>query len=388
MSAPLIRLHDAGVCVRLDSIGRDRLLSGSLRRLVEAHQVRGVCTNPAVVARAVESSDRYDREIAELALTGVRVEDAMRSLTACDARWACDILRPVYEATDGVDGHVSLEADPRPAHDAARIVSEARALRQLVDRPNLLVQIPATAAGMSAATECLAEGIGVELTLVFSLDRCARAREACLAGLERAVHHGRAPARIASLISFQVAPVDTAVDARLDALRTSRARRLRGRAGLANARLAYQGHERALASPRWQALQRAGARAPRLGWAATAVEDGAYEDTRYVEGPVAAGTVTTLSEALLYQVADHGLIAEDSVRGRRPAAREVLAEPDPVCVEFGAVTDALERHAVNAAVARWAALTELVDAAMNGEVAQLGPGNPARTSAGAGESWA
>ncbi|WP_165845662.1 transaldolase [Streptacidiphilus pinicola] len=381
MTVPLARLRDAGVAVRLDAIGR-----GSLGRFAGTHQVQGARTNPVVLKAAVESSALYDREIAELALTGVGIGDAMRSLTACDARWACDVLRPVFDATGGVDGWVSIEIDPRLAHDEARMLAEARTLWRLVDRPNLLTQVPATEAGLRAASACLAEGICVDVTWIFSPGAYARVRDAFLTGLERAVRNGRGPARIASLASYEVAPVDTAVDARLDQLGTSRARHLLGDAAIAGARLAYQGFERMLAGPRWKALEQAGARPQRLAWTSTSIEDPAYEDTRYVEGLVAPDTVCTMSQALLYAVADHGLVPQDSVHGRYPAAREVLDELDSVAVDHGAVTRTLQRRALSEAGARWASLAELVGTLMNGQVARHSAGTPTRVGTATGES--
>jgi transaldolase len=263
------------------------------------------------------------------------------------------VLRPVYDATDGVDGRVSIEVDPRLAYDTEATIAEARYLWWLVDRPNLFIKIPAARQGLPAITACLAEGISINVTLIFSLARYDAVMGAFLDGLERARQAGRGLASIASVASFFVSRVDTEVDARLDKIGTAAAAALRGRAAIANARLAYLHYERMLASPRWSALHAAGARPQRPLWASTSVKDPAYPDTRYVTDLVAPGVVNTMPEATLRAVADHGRIPGDSVRGHYGDARQVLSELKALGIDYGDVTEGLESNGLAIFDASW-----------------------------------
>jgi transaldolase len=242
------------VSVWLDDLSRERLTTGSLAALRD-RGVSGVTTNPTIFAKAITDSDAYDSQVHDLKLRQASADQALRDLTAYDVRQACDVLRPAYEATDGVDGRVSIEVDPRIAHDTERTVAEARALWWLVDRPNLFVKIPAARQGLPAITACLAEGISINVTLIFSLARYGEVIEAFLAGLEGARAAGRDLSRIASVASFFVSRVDTETDRRLDKTGTPQAAALRGKAAIANARLAYQRYEGMLATARWRALE-------------------------------------------------------------------------------------------------------------------------------------
>ena len=309
MADPLDDLSRRGVSVWLDDLSRQRLVTGSLADLVAHDHVAGVTTNPTIFAKAIAGSDdAYAGQLHDLWARGTSVEEALRALTTHDVRWACDVLRPVYDATDGVDGRASIEVDPRLAHDTEATIAEARALWWRVDRPNLFIKIPAARQGLPAIAACLAEGISINVTLIFSLARYDAVIDAFLDGLERARQAGRDLSPIASVASFFVSRVDTEVDARLDKIGTAAAARLRGRAAIANARLAYWHYERMLASPRWVALAAAGARPQRPLWASTSVKDPAYPDTRYVTDLVAPGVVNTMPEATLRAVADHGRI--------------------------------------------------------------------------------
>ena len=305
MTDSIARLRTAGVSVWLDDLSRERLTTGSLAALRD-RGVSGVTTNPTIFARAITDSDAYHDQIRDLKLRQAPADQALRELTASDVRQACDVLRPVYEATGGVDGRVSIEVDPRIAHDTERTVAEARALWWLVDRPNLFVKIPAARQGLPAISACLAEGISINVTLIFSLARYGEVIEAFLAGLEQARAARRDLSGIASVASFFVSRVDTEVDKRLDKVGTPQAAALRGKAAIANARLAYQRYEEMLATDRWRALEQAGARPQRPLWASTSVKDPAYDDTRYVTGLVAPGVVNTMPEATLNAVTDHG----------------------------------------------------------------------------------
>ena len=282
MTDALAALSKAGVSIWLDDLSRERLVSGSLADLAARDHVVGVTTNPTIFAKAITGSDAYRSHIRDLSARGVDVGEALRALTTFDVRWACDVLRPIYDATDGVDGRVSIEVDPRLAHDTGATIAEARALWWAVDRPNLFIKIPAARQGLPAIAACLAEGISINITLIFSLRRYDQVTGAFLDGMERARQAGRDLPSIGSVASFFVSRVDTEIDSRLDKIGTGEAAALRGRAAIANARLAYQHYERVFSSPRWAALAAAGARPQRPLWASTSVKDPAYPDTRYV----------------------------------------------------------------------------------------------------------
>jgi transaldolase len=353
MADPLADLSSSGVSIWLDDLSRQRLVTGSLADLVTHDHVVGVTTNPAIFAKAITGSDAYADQVRDLWARGAVVGEALRAMTAFDVRWACDVLRPVYDATAGVDGRVSIEVDPRLAYDTEATVAEARFLWWLVDRPNLFIKIPAARQGLAAIAACLAEGISINVTLIFSLSRYDEVMGAFLDGLERARQAGRDLSSIASVASFFVSRVDTEVDARLDKIGTAAAAGLRGRAAIANARLAYQRYERMLASPHWAALQAAGARPQRPLWASTSVKDPAYPDTRYVTDLVAPGVVNTMPEATLRAVAGHGQIPADSARGHYADARQVLSQLQALGVDYNDVTASLEQRGLAMFDASW-----------------------------------
>ncbi|ATW46828.1 transaldolase [Streptomyces peucetius] len=346
MSDNLDRLAAEGVAVWLDDLSRERLAGGGLADLVRDQRVVGITSNPTIFAKAIRSGARYDAQVGDLARRGVGVEEAGRALTAFDVRWACDVLRPVYEASDGVDGRVSLEVDPRVAHDTAATIAEARALWWLVDRPNMFVKIPATRPGLEAISTALAEGISINVTLIFSLDRYDQVLRAFLEGMTQARAAGRDLASIASVASFFVSRVDTEVDSRLDKIGTPEALALRGRAAIANARLAYQHFEQATASDQWRELAAAGMRPQRPLWASTGVKDPAYADTRYVDELVAPGVVNTMPEQTLRAVADHGRIQGDTIRGTYAASQQVLDDLEAVGVSYDDVVRVLEEEGI------------------------------------------
>jgi transaldolase len=362
MADPLTDLSTNGVSIWLDDLSRQRLVTGSLADLVAHDHVVGVTTNPAIFAKAIAGSDAYTQQIRDLWARGAIVGEALRAMTAFDVRWACDVLRPVYDATGGVDGRVSIEVDPRLAYDTEATTAEARFLWWLVDRPNLFIKIPAARQGLPAIAACLAEGISINVTLIFSLVRYEEVMDAFLDGLERARQAGHDLSSIASVASFFVSRVDTEVDARLDKIGTAEAAALRGRAAIANARLAYQHYEQMLSSPRWAALAVAGARPQRPLWASTSVKDPAYSDTRYVTGLVAPDVVNTMPEATLRAVADHGEIPDDSVRSHYAEAREVLSGLKAIGVDYGEVTEGLETNGLAAFDASWRELGDQIAA--------------------------
>ena len=300
MTDALARLRAAGVSVWLDDLSRERLTNGSLAARARNRGVSGVTTNPTIFARAITGSDAYASQLRDLKLSRAGTGQALRELTAFDVRWACDVLRPVYEAISGVDGRVSIEVGPWIAHDTGWTAAEVCALWWLVDRPNLFVKIPAARQGLPAISAGLAEGISINVTLIFSLARYGEVIEAFLTGLERARDAGR---DLSSVASSFVSRVDTEVDRRLDKVGTPRAAELRGKAAIANARLAYKRYDQAISTERWKSLERDGARPQRPLWASTSVKDPAYADTRYVTGLVAPGLVNTMPEATLNAVA-------------------------------------------------------------------------------------
>jgi transaldolase len=365
MPDPLTTLTNAGVSIWLDDLSRDRLTSGSLAGLVAGDHVVGVTTNPTIFARSITGGHGYDAQVRGLAARGVEVGEALRALTTHDVRWGCDVLRPVYDATGGVDGRVSIEVDPRLAHDTEATIAEAQALWWTVDRPNLFIKIPAARQGLPAIAACLAEGISINVTLIFSLKRYDEVMNAFLEGMERAHRAGRDLSTIASVASFFVSRVDTAIDARLDAMDSPEAAaELRGRAAIANARLAYQRYERVFSSPRWESLRAAGAHPQRPLWASTGVKDPRYPDTRYVVDLVAPGVVNTMPEATLRAVADHGQVPADSVHDHYDDAQQVLDRLRALGIDYDKVVDALEVDGLAAFDRSWDQLGETLSATL------------------------
>lgn len=358
---PLGRLSKEGVAVWLDDLNREWLFNGRLEELIRDRHLVGITSNPTIFQKSLSKGTTYDSHIRELAVREVGVGEAARMITTYDIRWAADVLRPVYDATGGVDGRVSIEVDPRIAHDAEKTCAEARALWWLVDRPNIFVKIPATAEGLPAISQALAEGISVNVTLIFSLDRYDAVMDAFMEGMERARRSGHDLSKIASVASFFVSRVDTEVDKRLDKLGADEAQRLRGLAAIANARLAYKHHEEAFSSRRWKALEEAGARPQRPLWASTGVKDPSFDDTRYVVDLVAPGVVNTMPGATLEAVADHASIQGDTVRGAYGDAQEVLDGLERVGVSYDDVTRVLEDEGVSKFANSWNELLKSVE---------------------------
>jgi transaldolase len=364
MSGQLAELTSRGVSIWLDDLSRERLTTGSLANLVADDHVVGVTTNPTIFAKAITGSDAYAAQLRDLAARGVGPSEALRLMTAYDVRWACDVLRPVYDRTDGGDGRVSIEVDPRLATDTQATIAEARDLWWLVDRPNLYIKIPAARQGLPAIAACLAEGISINVTLIFSLDRYDAVISAFFDGMEQAMRAGHDLSAMASVASFFVSRVDSEVDSRLDKIGTPAASALRGRAAIANARLAYKHYERAFSSPRWTALRAAGAKPQRPLWASTSVKDPAYPDTRYVVDLVAPGVVNTMPESTLRAVADHGQVPADSVREHYDDARQVLDQLKAIGVDYDDVTADLEAEGVAKFDASWQEVADQVTAAL------------------------
>jgi transaldolase len=358
------QLTAAGVAIWLDDISRERLTTGNLADLVRDMHVSGVTSNPTIFAHAVSTGHAYDAQLADLAVRGVQIDEAARAITTYDIRWGCDVLRHVYDATDGVDGRVSIEVDPRIARDTAKTIAEARALWWAVDRPNLFIKIPATVEGLPAITQCLAEGISINVTLIFSLERYGQVIDAFMTGLEQAAAAGHDLAAIGSVASFFVSRVDTEVDGRLDKIGTPEAEALRGQAAIANARLAYELYEERVATPRWAALEQAGAAPQRPLWASTSTKDPAFSDTMYVVELVAPGTVNTMPEATLHATADHARLRGDTVRGTYDQSRQVFADLAALGISYDDVVDVLEAEGVQKFATSWHEFLDTIQANM------------------------
>jgi transaldolase len=357
---PLAALSAAGVSVWLDDLSRELLAGGELESLIKDRNVVGITTNPTIFASALSRGDRYTPQLRALAESGTSVEDAVFAITTDDVRDACRILRPVHERTGGLDGQVSIEVDPGLAHDTTATVDRARALWAAVGEPNLFVKIPATAEGLAALSTVVGDGISVNATLIFSLDRYRDVIEAYLTGLEYALLAGHKLPEIHSVASFFVSRVDTAVDARLDAIGTEQALAAKGKAAIANARLAHQIHEETLASERWLQLAAAGARPQRPLWASTGVKNPDYPDTMYVSELVAPGTVNTMPYSTLVAFADHGTVPGEPMAGTYAAARHHLAELERLGIGYREITDELETQGVAKFADSWAELGRTV----------------------------
>ncbi|MGW2521541.1 transaldolase [Streptomyces sp. NPDC001617] len=364
----LKRLSEEGVAIWLDDLSRKRITSGNLAELIERRHVVGVTTNPTIFEQAVGRGEDYADQIRELWLRGVTVSEAVRMITTADVRGAADVLRPVFDATGGRDGWVSIEVDPRLRHGTAATVAEAKQLAWLVDRPNTLIKIPATKAGLPAITEVIGLGISVNVTLIFSLERYREVTDAYLAGLEKAGERGLDLSGIHSVASFFVSRVDTEIDKRLDAIGTPEAKEARGKAALANARLAYEAYEEVFGSAdgstrssgRWAALYRAGANKQRPLWASTGVKDPSYPDTLYITELVAPGTVNTMPEATLDAAADHGEITGNTIAGTYEQARSDLDALAGLGISFRNVTQALETEGIQKFQQSWDSLLNAV----------------------------
>ncbi|WP_433338245.1 transaldolase [Spirillospora sp. CA-294931] len=353
MSENLKKLSDEGVSIWLDDISRERLKTGNLEQLVRDKHVVGVTSNPTIFAKALSKGSAYDEQVTDLAVRGVSVEEASRAITTFDIRWGCDVLRPVFDRTEGLDGRVSIEVDPRVARDAAKTAAEAKALWWMVDRPNLFIKIPATEEGLPAITRTLAEGISVNVTLIFSLERYGAVIDAFFAGLEKARENGHDLSKIASVASFFVSRVDTEIDKRLEKIGSDEAKALRSKAGVANARLAYALYEEKFASDRWAALKAAGARPQRPLWASTGVKDPELPATLYVDELVAPGTVNTMPEATLEAEAEHGEVRGDTVRGNYDDARAHMEALKAAGVDYDDVVKVLEDEGVDKFEVSW-----------------------------------
>jgi len=352
----LAELSGAGVAVWLDDLSRDRIHSGNLQSLIDEHSVVGATTNPSIFAAAIAGSDSYDDQVHALAIRQVDVQEALRTITAADVRDACDLFRPVADRQPG-DGRVSLEVAPGLAHDTDATNAEAAHLWWLVDRPNLYIKIPATEAGLPAIAETISRGISVNVTLIFSIDRYRGVMDAYLSGLEKRVAAGGSLDGLVSVASFFVSRVDTEIDKRLDKLGADP--KLKGKAGVANAQLAYQAYEEVFSSDRWRALEAKGATPQRPLWASTGVKNPEYSDTMYISELIAPGTVNTMPEKTMKAYADHGTPGTPVQKSYDDAAAVMKAVAD-AGVDLDDVFRVLEEEGVQKFVDSWDELTASV----------------------------
>lgn len=362
MSESTQKLSDAGVSIWLDDLSRERLTSGNLAELIKTHNVVGVTTNPTIFAGALSKGAAYAEQMRELAAAGASVEEAVFAATCDDVRAACDVFAPVYKASNGFDGRVSIEVDPRLARDAEGTAKMARELYERVGRENVMIKIPATQEGLRPIAETLAAGISVNVTLIFSLTRYREVINAYMLGLEQALENGKDLSTIHSVASFFVSRVDTEIDARLEAAGGD-AVQLKGKAGLANARLAYEVFEEMFSSERWARLQAHGANVQRPLWASTGVKDPSLPDTLYVTGLVAPNTVNTMPEATLNAVADHGEVTGNTIVPNYSESNNVL-DAISVHVSYAEVVEKLEVEGLSKFDVSWEELLQTVREAL------------------------
>ncbi|MGN7798749.1 transaldolase [Leifsonia sp. 22587] len=364
--SPTAALSAAGVSIWLDDLSRERINSGGLQKLIAEKNVVGVTTNPTIFAAALSKGESYDEQVRQLAAAGVDVDDAIFEITTDDVANASDIFHEVFERSNGVDGRVSIEVAPGLAHDTQATIAAAKKLSDKIQKQNVMIKIPATVEGLEAITETIAAGISVNVTLIFSLERYRDVINAYLTGLEKAQEAGIDLSGIHSVASFFVSRVDTEVDKRLTAIGTDEAEGLKSKAGIANARLAYEVYEKEFATERAKRLVEAGANEQRPLWASTGVKDPSLPDTLYVEALVAPNVVNTMPEKTLDATFDHGNITGDTVTGTYAESNDVLNKLADLGISYDDVTETLEREGVEKFVVSWGELVETVKNALEG----------------------
>jgi len=361
-------LYAAGQSVWYDNIQRGLLDNGELAGMIERGEIRGVTSNPTIFMNAITKSHDYDAGLAPLAKAGRDKEEIFWQLAIEDIQRAADSFRPLYDQSNKGDGYVSLEVSPYLAHQTDKTLAEAKQLWQRVDRPNLMVKIPATVAGLPAITGAIAAGINVNVTLIFSLERYAAVMDAYLAGLEQRVAAGLPVDMIASVASFFVSRVDTKVDGHLAAMidrggmRAEKAELLPGKAAIANARLAYANFKKVFGSERFQALKAQGARVQRPLWASTGTKNPKYRDVVYVEELIGPDTVNTVPPQTLTAFLDHGVVRAGSLEENVAEARQTLVDLESLGISMSAVTSELEQEGVKSFADAFTALLSAVDA--------------------------
>jgi transaldolase len=363
MTDRLEALSDAGVSIWLDDLSRERIETGNLADLIKDKHVVGVTTNPTIFASAIANGERYDDQVRKLVSDGADVTKVIFELTTEDVRNGCDIMKPVFESTKA-DGRVSIEVEPDLANDTEATIDSAQKLWQAVDRPNVYIKIPATEEGLAAITAAIAQGINVNVTLIFSVERYRGVMDAYLTGLEQARDAGLDLERIFSVASFFVSRVDTEIDRRLDEIGSDEAKALRGKAAVANAVLAYAAYEEVIASDRWKQLADDGANPQRPLWASTGVKNPDYSDTLYVTDLVVDDTVNTMPEKTLDAFADHGEVQGDMVSGKSGEAQALFDQLDAVGIDLPDVFRVLEEEGVDKFKKSWTELVETVEKQM------------------------
>jgi transaldolase len=382
-------LAAAGVAIWLDDLSRNRVTSGDLARMVHAREIVGITTNPTIFAKSISAGAGYEDQLRELALRGAAIGETLRLLTGWDVRAACDVLRPVFEASRQRDGRVSIEVDPRISADPERTTAEARGLWWLIDRPNLFIKIPATQAALPAITAAISDGISVNVTLIFSIDRYRAVLDAFMAGLEQRAARGEKLAGIESVASFFISRVDTEVDRRLAALTADDDKKgkavvdkLHGQAALANARIAYEVYVATATSDRWQALEEKGASLQRLLWASTGVKDKSFPATRYVIELVAPDTVNTMPEATLKAIGAYGEPITNSMSGRYNEAEAVIRDLAEIGIDLADVAEVLEREGIASFFQSWSDLIASVEDQLRNAGAEVMPAGAVKPASG------
>jgi len=340
---PMRMLSALGQSAWIDFLSRESTRDGHLQRLIDEDSIVGATSNPTIFQKAMASGEAYDEQLRELDL-GLSIRDVYWTLAEQDIREACDLFRPIWDGGSGRDGYVSLEVDPGLAYDTLATYRAAMHLHEVVDRPNLLVKIPATTPGLAAIEDVIAKGHSINVTLIFSLRRYEQVAESCIRGLERLVAEGGDPRTVASVASFFVSRIDTEADRRLQEL-GGEYEHLQGRLAIANARLAYQRYKSIFSGPRWEYLKSKGATPQRVLWASTSVKNPAYRDTMYVEDLIGPDTVNTMPEETIRDFQDHGR-ARPLLESEVAAAHELFDQLARVGVDYEDVTDTLEREGV------------------------------------------
>ena len=345
------QLHDIGQSIWLDFIERGMLQSGELVKLADAG-VRGVTSNPTIFQQAISSSRAYDKDLGLLVGQGKDAKAIFEELAVSDIQAAADVLLPVYEASRHTDGFVSIEVAPDLAYDVPATIAEAHRLHAAVDRPNVMIKVPATQPGLAAVRSLIADGINVNVTLIFALDRYVDVMDAYLSGLEERVGRGQAIDSIASVASFFVSRVDTNVDSRLDQIGQERAAALKGKAAVANAKLAYHQFQQIFAGPRWESLAAAGAQMQRPLWASTSTKNPSYPELLYVDTLVGPHTVNTMPPPTLVAFRDHGTVQRTVDQGVEQA-EQTLAALEALGIAMQKVTAELEKEGVQKFIASY-----------------------------------
>jgi transaldolase len=364
MTSPLAQVSANGVSIWLDDLSRTRISSGGLADLITSRNVVGVTTNPTIFAQSIGKGEGYEAQVSELARAGATAAEAIFEITTKDVADACDIFADVYASSNGFDGRVSIEVEPGLANDTAGTVVQAKELFAKVNRENVMIKIPATKEGLSAITEVISNGISVNVTLIFSLQRYREVIAAYKAGIALAHAAGKDLSKIHSVASFFVSRVDTEIDKRLVAIGTGDAVAMKSKAAIANARLAYEVFELEFAASDWSSLAASGANKQRPLMASTGVKDPALSDTLYVTELIAPELVNTMPEKTMEAVFDHGIVPENSIAGTYASAKTVLYAIETMGISYDEVTTLLENEGVDKFIVSWNELVESVEAAL------------------------